>query len=219
MGSSRLGIEHHDLGRDHHRRHRRRRLRLRRRRPAGTSTSSSPMPTARSSDDARVADPGGRENTVGTFDAAAGTAAGSAPGVRRRRPYSNSRSRTTTLGNNLADYVDGGGVVVQTGIQLLRARPAGTDQRQVGDGELQRVQLLDKPELQRLYPRRHNSGHPLMAGVTTLNSDFQNVVTLAPGATEVAAASNGDSLVGYRPVGGHTSVGIRRPRRGSDPER
>ena len=48
-----------------------------------------------------------------------------------------------------------------------------------------------------------------MAGVTTLNSDFQNVVTLAAGATEVAAASNGNSLVAYRPVsGGHTTVGV-----------
>ena len=48
-----------------------------------------------------------------------------------------------------------------------------------------------------------------MAGVTALNSDFQNVVTPAPGATEVAAASNGNSLVAFRPVsGGHTTVGV-----------
>ena len=36
----------------------------------------------------------------------------------------------------------------------------------------------------------HNAGHPLMAGVTTLNSDFANLVTLAAGATEVAAESS-----------------------------
>ena len=48
-----------------------------------------------------------------------------------------------------------------------------------------------------------------MAGVTTLNSNFQNIVTLAAGATEVAAASNSNSLVAYRPVsGGHTTVGV-----------
>ena len=48
-----------------------------------------------------------------------------------------------------------------------------------------------------------------MAGVTTLNNNFQNIVTLAAGATEVAAASNSNSLVAYRPVsGGHTTVGV-----------
>ena len=55
----------------------------------------------------------------------------------------------------------------------------------------------------------HNAGHPLMAGVTTLNSDFANIVTLAAGATEVAQNNLGNSLVAYRPVsGGHTTVGV-----------
>ncbi len=40
-----------------------------------------------------------------------------------------------------------------------------------------------------------NAGHPLMAGVSTLNSNYQNIVTLTPQATEVAAASNGNALV------------------------
>ena len=48
-----------------------------------------------------------------------------------------------------------------------------------------------------------------MAGVTTLNSDFENVVTPAAGATEVAQNNFGESLVAYRPVsGGHTTVGV-----------
>ena len=55
----------------------------------------------------------------------------------------------------------------------------------------------------------HNAGHPLMAGVTTLNSNFANIVTLAAGATEVAQNNLGESLVAYRPVsGGHTTVGV-----------
>src|SRR5437868_2891773 len=47
-----------------------------------------------------------------------------------------------------------------------------------------------------------------MAGVTMLNSDFANVVTLAAGATEVAANTLEQSLVAYRPVGAHTTVGV-----------
>jgi hypothetical protein len=48
-----------------------------------------------------------------------------------------------------------------------------------------------------------------MAGVTELNGDSENIVKPAPGATDVAAASNGNSLVAYRSVSGsHTTVGI-----------
>ena len=48
-----------------------------------------------------------------------------------------------------------------------------------------------------------------MAGVTALNSDFENIVTPAAGATEVAQDNFGVSLVAYRPVsGGHTTVGV-----------
>ena len=48
-----------------------------------------------------------------------------------------------------------------------------------------------------------------MAGVTMLNSDFENLVSPAAGATEVAQDNFGDSLVAYRPVsGGHTTVGV-----------
>lgn len=54
-----------------------------------------------------------------------------------------------------------------------------------------------------------SAAHPLMAGVTSLVSNFQNVVTPAAGATEVAAASNGNSLVAFRLIsGGHTTVGV-----------
>ena len=48
-----------------------------------------------------------------------------------------------------------------------------------------------------------------MAGVTMLNSDFENIVTPASGATEVAQDNFGVSLVAFRPVsGGHTTVGV-----------
>src|SRR5207249_5786748 len=52
-------------------------------------------------------------------------------------------------------------------------------------------------------------GHPLMAGVTALNSNFANIVTPNAAATEVAQNTLGESLVAYRPVsGGHTTVGV-----------
>src|SRR6185312_13538062 len=53
-----------------------------------------------------------------------------------------------------------------------------------------------------------DAGHPLMAGVTTLNSNFANNVTPNAAATEVAQNSLGESLVAFRPVAGHTTVGV-----------
>ena len=47
-----------------------------------------------------------------------------------------------------------------------------------------------------------------MVGVATLNSDFANVVTPNAAATEVAQNSLGESLVAYRPVDTHTTVGV-----------
>ena len=124
-------------------------------------------------------------------------------------PFSNSPfADADTLGNNLADYVDGGGVVVQTGFSFYGpGQPFGINGRWV-TGNYNPYDYSTNLVFGAFTLGAHNPGHPLMAGVTTLNSDFQNVVTLAPGATQVAAASNGNSLIAYRPVGAHTSVGI-----------
>src|SRR5262249_18496743 len=53
-----------------------------------------------------------------------------------------------------------------------------------------------------------DAGHPLMAGVTALNSIFANIVTPNPAATEVAQNNLGESLVAFRPVGTQTTVGV-----------
>jgi hypothetical protein len=51
-----------------------------------------------------------------------------------------------------------------------------------------------------------------MQGVTALQSNYHNVVSVAPGATQIAAWSNNDSLIATRPVatyewyGGSSSV-------------
>lgn len=124
-------------------------------------------------------------------------------------PFSSSLfADSLTLGNNLADYVDGGGIVVQYGISFYGpAASLGINGRWITGGynpyNYSTTILGPTP-----FTLGTFTCHPLMAGVGTLNSNSQNVVTLATGAIEVAAASNGNSLVAYRPVsGGHTTVG------------
>ena len=126
-------------------------------------------------------------------------------------PFSNNPfADPDTLGNNLADYVAGGGIVVQLAFSHTGpGEPNGINGRWVSGNynpySYSTNFVFDVPFTLGTF----NAGHPLMAGVTELTSNFQNVVTLAPGATEVAAASNGNSLVAYRPVnGGRTTVGI-----------
>jgi hypothetical protein len=126
-------------------------------------------------------------------------------------PFSNNPfADADTLGNNLANYVDGGGIVVQLAFSHTGpGQPNGINGRWVSGNynpySYSTNFVFDMPFTLGTF----NSGHPLMAGVTELNSNFQNVVTPAPGATEVAAGSNSNSLVAYRPIsGGHTTVGI-----------
>jgi hypothetical protein len=123
-------------------------------------------------------------------------------------PYSNFPfADPVTLGNNLADYVDGGGIVVQHGF-AFEDTTFGIFGRWLTDG----YSPYDySPNLQfaDFSLGTFDAGHPLMAGVTSLNSNFQNVVTPNAAATEVAQNNLGQSLVAFRPVsGGHTTVGV-----------
>ena len=148
---------------------------------------------------------------VDFFDAQAGT-----PTLAQLQPYQIvvAFSNFTfldpdTLGNNLADYVDGGGIVVQYGFSHLGpGEPYGINGRWVS-GNYNPYDYSKNAIFNAFSLGTHNAGHPLMTGVTTLDSDFENVVTLAAGATEVAQDNFGVSLVAYRPVsGGHTTVGV-----------
>ena len=113
-----------------------------------------------------------------------------------------------TLGNNLADYVDGGGIVVQYGFSHAGpGDPAGINGRWVTDG-YNPYDYSEDLETNPFSLGAFNAGHPLMVGVATLNSDFANVVTPNAAATEVAQNSLGESLVAYRPVDTHTTVGV-----------
>jgi hypothetical protein len=113
-----------------------------------------------------------------------------------------------TLGNNLADYVDGGGIVVQYGFSHAGpGDPAGINGRWLRDG-YNPYDYSENLETNPFSLGAFDPGHPLMAGVTTLNSIFANIVTPNPAATEVAQNNLGESLVAFRPVGTQTTVGV-----------
>jgi hypothetical protein len=113
------------------------------------------------------------------------------------------------LGDNLADYVDGGGIVVQYGFSHFGPSIVWGIYGRWLDGGYNPYDYSENLSGNTFSLGAFNAGHPLMAGVTALNSNFQNIVTPAAGATEVAATSLSTSLVAFRPVsGGHTTVGV-----------
>ena len=116
-----------------------------------------------------------------------------------------------TLGNNLADYVDDGGIVVQYGFSFYGpcCSPYGINGRWLSAGYSPYEYTPALWEGGPLHLGAFDAGHPLMAGVTALNSDLANVPVLAAGSTEVAQWASGGHLVAFRPVGsGHTTVGV-----------
>jgi hypothetical protein len=116
---------------------------------------------------------------------------------------------SVTLGNNLADYVDAGGIVVQYGYAFYGPNdPHGINGRWLTGNYSPYNYSGITVDGSAFTLGTYNAGHPLMAGVTVLNSNYHERLTLATGATQVAAANNGDSLVAYRPVDSHTTVGV-----------
>ena len=83
-------------------------------------------------------------------------------------------------------------------------------QWQMGDRELQPVQLLDEPPVQCiLHSGCVQCGAPAHGWRYHPEWRLRELVTPAAGATQVAAEQLGNSLVAYRPVsGGHTTVGV-----------
>jgi hypothetical protein len=130
---------------------------------------------------------------VDGFDASVGT-----PTVAQLAPYDeavvhadcDSFDDPETLGNNLADYVDHGGVVVQYAFTMQnsgsftpggRWQSGGYSPFLLGDNADNDVTLGE-----------HDTSSPLMAGVNTLTSTGCNVDSgLAPGATRLAQWNNG----------------------------
>jgi len=113
------------------------------------------------------------------------------------------------FGDNLATYVDGGGLVVQCAASFTAGTAIGPQGRWL-TGNYAPYNYGSSVFAGQFQGSIDDPGHPLMAGVTTLTFTGRQVETLAPGATRVASIlPGGDPLVAYRPVsGGHTTIGI-----------
>src|SRR5256714_10326487 len=119
-------------------------------------------------------------------------------------------ANSITLRDNLVDYVDGGGVVVQFGDSFMGPGEGhGINGRWFNENYYAYSYSFNEVQNKPFALGTFNPAHPLMAGVSTLNSNFGDKVPLAVQATEVAAANNGNSLVAYRVVyGGRTTVAV-----------
>ncbi|MEO6612517.1 MAG: PKD-like domain-containing protein [Chitinophagaceae bacterium] len=135
---------------------------------------------------------------VDLFDASAGT-----PSLAQMQqysmviPFSNSPYLDpVTLGNNLADYVDANGIVTGLGFTFY-VSPYSPTGRWI-TGNYSPYTSTSNLDVAAHTLGSYTAGHPLMTGVAALNSNFHNVVPLAPGATEVAQWDNGNSLIAYK---------------------
>ena len=117
----------------------------------------------------------------------------------------------TTFGNNLADYMDGGGGVVVAVFSLYSSPGIGIGGRIVDDGYLP-FTLGAYTSGGPLTLVEDIAGHPLLDGVTSFNggtSSYHHTgISPVAGAVQVAHWDNGDPLVGaIEPTAG-VSVGL-----------
>src|ERR1700730_2664212 len=113
------------------------------------------------------------------------------------------------LGNNLADYQDSGGVVVGNfgSFSSNVAAQFPIPGRGLGGGYSPYAYasgVLSNPVTLGTY----DGQQPLMHGVATLNAVARLPVTLATGARQAAAYSDGSSAIAYKTTNGHTAVGL-----------
>ncbi|MEO8150361.1 MAG: kelch repeat-containing protein, partial [Bacteroidia bacterium] len=112
-------------------------------------------------------------------------------------PFSNNPySDPVALGNNLADYVDSNGTVVGIGFTFYNS-PYGPSGRWITGNYSPYIPGSGLEATTRTLGT-FTSGHPLMAGVSVLTSNYHNVVPVAGGATEVAQWNNGHSLIAFK---------------------
>jgi hypothetical protein len=115
----------------------------------------------------------------------------------------------TALGNTLADYQDGGGIVVGNfgSFSSNVAAQFPIQGRWLNGGYSPYVYastVLSNPVTLGIDDARH----PLMQGVTTLNATARLPVSLAAGASQVAAYSDGSSALAFKITSGHAAVGL-----------
>jgi N-acetylneuraminic acid mutarotase len=112
-------------------------------------------------------------------------------------PFSNcTYSDPVTLGNNLVSYMNGGGIVVAFNFDWF-----GANQSIQGTWLSGNYSPFNNPGTNNFSSGTlgtYTVGHPLMQSVISLNSSLRETVTLAGGATQVAAWNDGTPLIAYK---------------------
>ena len=112
-------------------------------------------------------------------------------------PFSNCQYQdAATLGNNLASYLNAGGVVVAFNFDWSGGNysPGGT----WASGGYSPFNVPGSNNFTAGSLGTFTAGHPLMQGVTTLTSSFRATLALAAGATQVAAWNDATSLMAFK---------------------
>jgi hypothetical protein len=155
---------------------------------------------------------------VDYFDASSGT-----PTLAQLQPYNivvpfsnNPYSDPVAMGNVLADYADGGGVVVGLNFDWY-GPPFGLAGRWITGGY---TPFNSGPtHFTTSCLGTYTMSHPLMQGIPagSLCAFFRHTLTLSAGAVSVASYQDNEQLCAYKTNNGHTGVGINAYL-GSNPE-
>jgi Kelch motif protein/VCBS repeat protein len=146
---------------------------------------------------------------VDLFDAFSGT-----PTLQQLEGYSivfafsnNGWNDAVAMGNVLADYQDGGGVVVVGNFAFDNRGPWLLGGRWVTGG----YSPFNSTNVTNFSTNTANitqPSHALMRGVSSLSAFLRNGVTLTSGASAVAMWTDGPPAVAYKTNNGHTAVGL-----------
>lgn len=144
-----------------------------------------------------LAEPG--VSTVDLFNGSSGT-----PTVAQMAAYDmvstisdGTWANPAAVGNNLADYLDQNGTVVALNFTFLDSATVGVQGRYKIDG-YSPFNYNNALDFSDATLGAHNAGHPLMRGVTALGAFYRHDVTLAAGASQVAAWTDGSPLVAHK---------------------
>jgi hypothetical protein len=115
------------------------------------------------------------------------------------------------LGNNLAEYADGGGGVVVAPLTTSLSGSIVIGGRFLTEAYSPFTAGATKQFIARQLGTIYDANHPLVAGVTSFHgggASLHNQVSMSAGATRVADYDNGVPLVGCKPVGNSFVVGL-----------
>ncbi len=101
------------------------------------------------------------------------------------------------MGDVLADYVDGGGTVIQAVFNWTDDSFIGLGGRFVSDNYSPFVNINGGHHSASADLGTYDPGHPLMEGVSSASDSFRNVVDLNPEATLVASWDDGEQFVAH----------------------